>query len=88
MKAAGFSEEHMRLVNEILEDLDTTGAIGAMGAYCLGIGSAAAFAARLEPTRNMLQTCANCRSVDEAVEFSQRWIDHEFEQGPKKGSFR
>jgi len=77
-----FTDAHIQLVNEILPGLD------AIAAYRLGIGSAFAVSVGLEPTRNLLESCAKCNSVAEAVEFAQQWADHAFEQGPKKGSFQ
>ena len=66
-KRANFSDEHARIVNEILPGLD------AMAAYRVGIGSSMALIFGLEPTRNLLETCARSESIEEAAEFSRAW---------------
>ena len=70
LEARVFSDEHIKLVNEILPGLD------AMAAYRVGLASAAAVSVGLEPTRNLLETCAKCKSVGKAVEFVTAWMDH------------
>jgi hypothetical protein len=68
LMAMDFSDEHAALVNEILPRL------GAIGAYRLGIASALALSAGLEPTRYLLEASANSGSSGASVEFCKQWI--------------
>lgn len=68
LNVAAFSDEHVKLVNELVPRL--TG----RQAYFVGLGSAIALLNRLEPTRGLLARCADSNSKIEALQVCEDWV--------------